>query len=142
MIEPTTRREMFLHAIATGCECELEPVTREEMLLAQHAQREASGGSGGSGGGGGVTVALFRDEYGTVSCNKSYAECVEAFNNGTLIACADLGKSYYPRIFVEEIEDKGSSLLFTFIAGINKNQPHTFNYYADGTIQHYDLSVG
>lgn len=48
MNKPTNRREMFLHAIATGCECPIEPVTREEMLMAEHAKREAQGG--GSGG--------------------------------------------------------------------------------------------
>lgn len=54
MIDPINRREIFMNAIATGCECPIEPVTREEMLLAAHAKREASGG-GSSGGGGGVT---------------------------------------------------------------------------------------
>lgn len=48
MNKPTNRREIFMHAIATGCECPIEPVTREEMFLAEHAKREAQGG--GSGG--------------------------------------------------------------------------------------------
>lgn len=66
MIEPTNRREMFLNAIATGCECPVEPLTREEILLAEHARREASGGAGGSSGGG--STPCF------VSCEMVYFE--------------------------------------------------------------------
>ena len=48
MNKPTNRREIFMNAIATGCECPIEPVTREEMFLAEHAKREAAGGGASS----------------------------------------------------------------------------------------------
>lgn len=49
-MRPLTRKEIFENAIAQGKEAPIEPVTREEMILAAHAKREASGGSGGGGG--------------------------------------------------------------------------------------------
>ena len=67
MIDPNNRREVFLNAIATGRECSLEPVTREEILLAGHARREANGGSGGgsvsTGGSTGSGVFVFAPNF-------------------------------------------------------------------------------
>lgn len=49
-MKPVNRKEIFMTALAKGEEVGIEPVTREEMLLAEQAKREA-GSSGGGGGG-------------------------------------------------------------------------------------------
>lgn len=44
-MKPTNRKEMFMEALANGCACPVEPVTREEKFLAAQARREAGGGA-------------------------------------------------------------------------------------------------
>lgn len=72
MNKPISRHEMFMSAIANGCECTLEPVTREEQLLAAHAKREASGG--GTGGGGVTSWNDLEDK--PFYANKEFVEVV------------------------------------------------------------------
>lgn len=70
MNKPTNRREIFMHAIATGCECPIEPVTREEILLAEHAKREAQGG----GSGGGASYRADRETVWEATIQTEYME--------------------------------------------------------------------
>lgn len=44
MIKPKTRKEVFMDAIAKGKKPAIEPLTSEEVLMAEHAEREATGG--------------------------------------------------------------------------------------------------
>ena len=46
-MEPVTRRGMFLDAICDGEPCNLEPATREEMMLKRLAENSGGSGSGG-----------------------------------------------------------------------------------------------
>ena len=100
MIQPTTRKEMFLHAIATGCECELEPVTREEQLLAQHAKREASGGGGVSSwndlAGAPIMVvsAVSMNEDETFTVDKNYAEVNDALLGNKIVLMSLMGMPF------------------------------------------------
>lgn len=102
MNKPTNRREMFLHAIATGCECPIEPVTREEMLMAEHAKREAQGG--GSGGVSSwndltdnpfmVVSTLSMNEDETFTVNKNYAEVNDALLGGKIVLMSLMGMPF------------------------------------------------
>lgn len=56
-MEPINRREVFLNALAKGEPVPIEPLTREEVLLARQAEREA----GGSGGGGYDAIIRYND---------------------------------------------------------------------------------
>ena len=81
-----TRREVFMNAVAKGEEAPIEPLTREEVLLAEHAKREASGGSGGSGGvtsWNDLTDRPFGEDYYTLwdknDCDFESLEIVEGY---------------------------------------------------------------
>ena len=84
-----TRKEIFMAALAKGVKAPIKPLTREEQLLAAHAEREASGG----GGYGDVTGTFdinatpTINEYGEESCtiDKTRDEIAEAFNSGSTI---------------------------------------------------------
>lgn len=43
-----TRKEIFATAVARGQKPPIAPLTREERIMAEHAEREANGGSGGA----------------------------------------------------------------------------------------------
>lgn len=71
MIKPKTRKEVFMDAIAKGKKPPIEPLTREEVLMAEHAEREASGG------GGFVVIRAGKDVNGgdiEPTCNMTYEE--------------------------------------------------------------------
>lgn len=75
-MEFATRKEIFLDAIAKGKEPEIEPLTREELLLAEHAKREASGGSGSGSALGGADWNAAEGEPGHVLNRTHYTEMV------------------------------------------------------------------
>lgn len=91
-MKPVNRKEIFMTALAKGEEVGIEPVTREEMLLAEQAKREA-GSSGGGGGGvsaphititmrvlsGGADLA-----FGSAQASISYEEAMNLLINGEL----------------------------------------------------------
>ena len=85
MIKPKTRKEVFMDAIAKGKKPAIEPLTREEVLMAEHAEREASGGGGASS----LTLIITgsydaeNDEY-VFTANKTFEECAEAVQNNSL----------------------------------------------------------
>lgn len=55
-MKPVTRQEIFENAVAEGKTPNIKPLTREEIVLAKHARREASGGGSGGGGAGDLIV--------------------------------------------------------------------------------------
>ena len=102
MIDPKNRREIFLKAIATGSESPVKPLTREEILLAEHARREASGGTGGSSGGNAgvlhfVITQGYNGETDSNYCNwhkGSYEEVDAALNDPNGANTLVLGGAY------------------------------------------------
>ena len=83
-----TRKEIFMAALAKGEEAPIEPLTREEQLLAAHARREANGSSGGSSGGaskplGGNGVAYVRGNMLSEPISEEDTEkVVDAYKSG------------------------------------------------------------
>lgn len=142
MIKPTTRREMFLNAIATGCECELEPVTREEAILAAHAKREASGGSGGSGGGGASNVCVvtirpvdFGSEGGEYTCDKTHAELVAAWQAGIpVIVVRNMGAYHAVLKSIQWYGNMSGSTEAPFIIPADEQGMYSFQLRSDNTL--------
>lgn len=115
-MKPLTRKEIFENAIAEGKQAPIEPVTREEMILAAHAKREASGGSGG-GVGGALDLIIFTENQDTYewSCNKTFDECLELVNNGVFIAVKRRGSSMEVLTNYHRFESvSGTELYFTY----------------------------
>lgn len=69
-MKPITREEMFLHAIANGSETELEPITRKEMFLDKILKNGIGGGGSGSGSCDDVRYVTFMSYDGLIEYGK------------------------------------------------------------------------
>lgn len=76
MIKPKTRKEVFMDAIAKGKKPTIEPLTREEVLMAEHAEREASGG------GGSAALVITLQRGGAVEANMPFNEAHNSVLSG------------------------------------------------------------
>lgn len=106
MIKPKTRKEVFMDAIAKGKKPAIEPLTREEVLMAEHAEREASGG----GGGGGITYLYAEGNRLYTDIDRTEeVEYVDDFWRDQL----DLGRM----VIIQDVEDDFSPNLLTSAGG-------------------------
>ena len=144
-MKPLTRKEIFENAIAQGKNAPIEPITREEMILAAHAKREASGG-GGTGGGGdtGLLVVNFKanytysEEYGgyvaeSVEASANYSDVVDSVVNHKPMYVCGATKAYdgtpqynTTSVTIDYFPDEGR-LLFQWA-------DHMWHWYPDGRI--------
>ena len=81
-----TRKEIFMAALAKGVKAPIKPLTREEQLLAAHAEREASGGGGASN----VMHVFIKPEFDEENlvfrgCNKTYQEIAEVYETTPIV---------------------------------------------------------
>lgn len=76
MIKPKTRKEVFMDAIAKGKKPAIAPLTREEVLMAEHAEREASGG------GGSAALVITLQRGGKVEANMPFSEAHNSVISG------------------------------------------------------------
>lgn len=85
MIKPKTRKEVFMDAIAKGKKPAIEPLTREEVLMAEHAEREASGGGGGY-----TPLIIILDNDGNYTANMTFEEAYKSCTSGIIPAFVTL----------------------------------------------------
>lgn len=98
-METYSRKGIFLDAICDGEACDLEPITREEVMLKRLVERTGgSGGSGSSGGsGGGVMYVNFtfkepvNASVAYFTADKTYFEVLEAYRNGQYVCGRIIG---------------------------------------------------
>jgi hypothetical protein len=112
-MEPVTRKEVFMKALAEGVEAPIEPITREEMYLAEQAKREAAGS------GGGITPILIEHQI-EVSTGKKITierarEIMAAFEAGTPVMNKNLSDTQY-RLVLAMGEREGSGGLTVEVA--------------------------
>ena len=134
MNNPNSRREMILAALAKGEPIGITPVTREEMYLAEQAQREASGGT--------FVVTFHTEDWDTFTADKTYAEVLEAFNTKKYIyGISPTGYAIYRVVLSLNLVRNGDENWFSFVGmewGIGGGVCVTEYYlYDDNTVRFY-----
>ena len=105
-----SRKEIFQAAVAKGEKPPIAPLTREEIIMAAHAEREERGGSGG--GDSGVFYVTLNLEMDTTLqamisgvCDKTYSEIKNALESAKPIVCVVVQKDY-SREYNEEADEE------------------------------------
>lgn len=97
-----TRKEMYLSAIAEGKSVDLEPITREEVLLKQIADNLVGGSNGGgTGDSGGSEQLIYAEEQlatGTITADSSGQKLTGVFETGLTLGDLKQWKSFMCKI--------------------------------------------
>ena len=116
-MEPLTRFEDLLHAIAIADDTPVEPQTRKEYFLDEIrksvSQWVAQIGQGGGGTGSATLILRFADpeETGEYTCDHTWKEIWDAVNDGIIPVYIDIGDDavgvlVIDSVFISEGEEK------------------------------------
>lgn len=112
-MEPITREETYLTAIAEGKQVQISPITREEMYLAKLAGQDITlpdpitrkemfleaaiegGSGGGSGGGTGWDGTLFKDSSRPVSIGENMFYGDDTLKTVNIKKCSGIGQNAF-----------------------------------------------